>query len=107
MSRFLQQVAQEFPGEDILMVLDGAGWHHAKALIVPPSITLMLLPPYSPELNPAEHLWDDIRDKDFANRTFQDLEAVIEHLARTVHRIHQESNRVKSLCGFHWIANIR
>lgn len=107
MSRFLQQVVAEFPGDDILMVLDGAGWHYAKELGIPDNITLQFLPPYSPELNPAEHLWDEIREKFFANRTFEDLEAVIFHLGQAVHGLHQENHRVKSLCGFDWIVNIR
>jgi transposase len=107
MSCFLQQLATEYPHDDILMILDGAGWHRAKGLVVPPSITLLVLPPYAPELNPAEHLWDEIREKAFANRTFDDLDAVVAHLATTVHQLHREPSRVQRLCGFHWIVNIR
>ena len=107
MGRFLAQVAREFPDDDLLMVLDGAGWHRANALVVPANMRLLFLPPYSPELNPAEHLWDEIREKDFANRTFDDLDAVVDHLARAVHQLHHEEARIKALCGFDWIVSIR
>ena len=52
------------------MVLDGAGWHKSKAMTIPDNIRLLSLPPYSPELNPVEHLWDELREKHFHNRTF-------------------------------------
>lgn len=63
MSLFLQEVARRHPEEFVLMVLDGAGWHRATHLVVPPQLHLIYLPPYSPELNPAEHLWDEIPRK--------------------------------------------
>jgi transposase len=106
MSLFLAQAAREFPDDDITMVMDGAGWHHAHELIIPPSITLHFLPPYCPELNPAEQLWRDLRKGPFANRAFDSLEAVIQHLAQSVHAMHQEHKRIQQLCGFDWIVNI-
>lgn len=106
MSLFLQQVADENPGQQILMVLDGAGWHRAKTLRVPDSITLYRLPPYCPELNPAEHLWDELREKFFANLAFDHMDSLIDHLAHSTHLLHQETERIKSLCGFHWIINV-
>ena len=58
------------------MVMDQAGWHLAGELIVPASMRLIFLPPYSPELNPAEHLWGALRAKSFASTVFADLDAV-------------------------------
>ncbi len=52
----------------IVMVLDGAGWHKSKSLMIPDNLRLPSLPPYSPELNPVEHIWDDLREKEFHNR---------------------------------------
>ena len=63
MSIFLKEVAQRHPEEFILMFLDGAGWHRANDLAVPENMRLEALPPYSPQLNPAEHVWDEIREK--------------------------------------------
>ena len=58
MRLFLAEFAAALP-EDVhaVLVLDGAGWHGARALTVPPNITLVPLPPYSPELNPVERIW--------------------------------------------------
>ena len=53
MSIFLREVSERHPDEFILMVMDGAGWHRAKALSVPKNMALLFLPPYSPELNPV------------------------------------------------------
>ena len=58
MSFFLTEVARRHPSEFILMLLDGAGWHTAHDVVVPENMRLAALPPYSPELNPTEHIWD-------------------------------------------------
>lgn len=63
MSLFLAEVASRHPDEHILMFMDRAGWHRAKDLIVPRNMRLGWLPPYSPQCNPVEHLWDEIREK--------------------------------------------
>ena len=63
MSLFLTEVAQRHADEFVFMVMDQAGWHLAGDLIVPEKMRLMFLPPYSPELNPAEHLWEAIRGR--------------------------------------------
>ena len=66
------------PGAHALLVLDGAGWHSSKALIVPDTITLMLLPPYSPELNPVETLWQYLRQNNLANRVFDNYDEIVD-----------------------------
>ncbi len=68
MQRFLDEVASRHPGERIVRVLDGAGWHRSDSLARAPNVRLLNLPPYSPKLNPVEHLWDDLREKSFHNR---------------------------------------
>jgi len=60
---FLDVLARRFARQDILLVLDGAPNHRCGDLAVPDNITLLYLPPYSPELNPKENLWDEIREK--------------------------------------------
>ena len=57
MSLFLALVAERHPEEFIVMVMDQAGWHIAGDLVVPDNMRILFLPPYSPELNPAEHIW--------------------------------------------------
>ena len=65
MNQFLQKIGQRYTGDFIVMVVDGASSHRGKDLVVPENIRLLALPAYSPELNPQEHLWDEIREKEF------------------------------------------
>jgi transposase len=106
MNVFLAEVSQRHPGELILMVLDGAGWHKAKRLQVPTSMRLLFLPPGSPRLNPVEHLWDEVREKWFANRVFDSMDAVEEQLLTALKTLEEDSPRVASLTGFDWIKSI-
>ena len=55
------------------MMVDGAGWHKSHDLKLPENLRLFFLPPYSPELNFQEHLWDELREKYFHNRAFDNL----------------------------------
>jgi transposase len=73
MSTHLRMIAQE-AGDDVhvVLVLDGAGWHKARALKVPASMTLLFLPPYAPELMPMERVWAWMRQHDLGNRVFKD-----------------------------------
>ena len=63
MEIFLQEVSARHAQENILMVLDGAGWHKNQSVPSPDNLQLLFLPPYSPELNPVEHLWDDLHQR--------------------------------------------
>ena len=65
------------------MVVDGADWHRSKKLKIPQNIKLVSLPPYSPELNPVENIWEELREKYFHNRVFQSIDAVEEQLLRS------------------------
>ena len=76
MTLFLATVAERHANEFIVMVMDRAGWHIAGDLVVPANMRLVYLPPYSPELNPAEHLWDSLRENHFGNTVAASLDAV-------------------------------
>jgi hypothetical protein len=84
MSHFLGKMAEQFPEDFVLLVVDGASSHKSKDLKIPENIELCTLPPYSPELNPTEHLWDEIREKWFANKVFESLDAVCAQLDQGV-----------------------
>ena len=73
---FLHMLARRFARQDILLVLDGAPNHRCGDLAVPNNITLLYLPPYSPELNPKENLWDELREKIFKNYALKSMDAV-------------------------------
>ena len=106
MSLFLRTVADRHPDEFIVMVMDQAGWHIAETIQVPENMQIVFLPPYSPELNPAEHLWDDLREKDFANRAFSSMNAVEEVLVQGLRRLEQNPVATQRLTGFGWITSI-
>jgi transposase len=75
MTSFLNQVSEAHKREFIVMVLDGASSHKCKELKIPENVSLVFLPPYSPELNPAEQIWNVLRRNYFANRVFDSLDA--------------------------------
>jgi transposase len=106
MTLFLAELSRRHPDDVILLVVDGAGWHWAKALVVPANIRLITQPAHSPELNPVEHLWDDIREKWFANTLFATLDAVEDQLVEALATLEREPARVASLSGFDWITAI-
>ena len=100
MNRFLEQVSQTFSKYFIVMQVDGAGWHHSDELVVPSNIRLIEQPPYSPEVNPVEHIWDELREKYFHNRVFPSLEALIEVLCQGLNELADDPKRLRSLTGF-------
>lgn len=106
MNELLHGLANAYAEEEILVFADNAGWHKSKDLQRPANIHLELLPPYSPELNPTEHLWDYIREqKGFNNHSFDSLDALENHLENVLKQSHQEKDYIKSLCTFHWMIN--
>ena len=105
MQVFLDEISDRHPGERILMVLDGAGWHRSKSLKVPETICLHFLPPYSPELNPVEHIWDEIKEKGFHNRVFPSLDSLEDHLVDELRRLENTPKVVQSIVNWPWIIN--
>lgn len=105
MQIFLDEVAARHLDERIVMVMDGAGWHKALALKVPKNIRLVYLPPYAPELNPVEHLWDELREKAFGNLAFNSLDALESHLETALRTLENDNPRVKSIVAWPWIIN--
>ena|SRR3990172_6140127 len=106
MSIYLEEVSTRHPQEFILMLLDKAGWHIAKALKVPENIKLLHLPPYSPQLDPMENIWEEIREKWFPNKVFSSLDAVIDTLVEALITLENDPKRIHKIAGFDWIINI-
>ena len=77
---FINQLSVTFPNTLNLMVLDNGRFHHAKSLVIPDNVVLIFLPPYSPELNPIERLWQDIKHKLFS-QTYQTLAQMQQQLS--------------------------
>ena len=106
MGEFLTQVSQAHPTDLIVMVLDGASSHKAKDLVIPENIRLLALPPYAPELNPQEHVWDELREKEFPNRVFHHLDAVIRQLEAGLPRLAANADGLRSLTAWPWIVSL-
>jgi len=106
MSIFLAEVAKRHPNEFILMVMDQAGWHKAKDLVIPKNIRLIWLPPYSPQCNPVENIWDEIREKWFPNLVFKSLEALEGTLVEALLALENDNRKTQSIAGFEWIVRI-
>ena len=105
-STFLAQVSAAHPNDFLVMIVDGASSHVSKDLKIPENIRLHRLPPYSPELNPMEHLWDEIREKSFPNRVFSQMKAVVEQLAKDLPALASDTERVKSISAWLWIVSL-
>jgi transposase len=107
MRLFLAEFAAGLP-EDVhaVLVLDGAGWHGARALAIPPNITLVPLPPYSPELNPVERVWLYLRERFLSLQVFADYRAIVDACCAAWNRLVAEPGRLRSLCDQPWIRSV-
>ena len=104
MRAFLKHASDKYPNEFLTVVLNCASSHRSYDLYAPENIAFMRLPVYSPELNPAERLWEELREKEFANRVFDSLGAVIAQAAKGMKRLEQNPGFLRSLTGWEWIS---
>jgi transposase len=103
MSAFLSELSSTYPDDLIILVMDNASWHSSQALEVPSNVKCLFIPPYTPEMNPIEQLWKELR-KDFANDIFDSLQAVMDQLEKSVNNLNDDL--IKSVTGRDWILNI-
>ncbi len=103
MNIFLKQVSDDFINYFVLMLVDQAGWHKSMELKVPENIRLIKQPSHSPELNPAEHLWDDLREKEFHNEAFGSLDQVEHALCDGLRRIEADPDALRSMTLFPYL----
>ena len=97
LDRFSAMISDD---EHVAMVLDQAGWHGARALVVPPNITLVPLPPYAPELNPVERVWLYLKERFLSHRLHADYDAIAEAASQAWNRLVAEAGRLTSLCSY-------
>jgi transposase len=102
MNIFLEEISIRQADRFTLLFVDQAGWHTSKGLNVPPNIRLAYLLAYSPELNPTEHIWDELREKYFHNVAFDGLSAVEDKLEIGLRELEMDMRRVQSMTGFEW-----
>ena len=97
---FLETWAKKYSRQLILLFIDGAGNHHSDELEVSPNIPLHFLPPYSPELNRQENLWDEIRKKLFKNHALKSIDDAYAKLEEAALYIERKPALVKSITSF-------
>lgn len=104
MNIFLKQLSERYSEDIILLCCDGAAWHKSSGLELPENIVLFHIPPYTPEMNPIEQIWKEIRKRGFRNEVFATLEKVVDRLCDTISSL---SNQViSSITGRQWIIEL-
>ena len=91
------------PGTDAVLILDQAGWHGARRLAVPDNVTLLPLPPYSPELNPVERVWLYLRERFLSHRVLDGYTAVLDAACRAWNTLAAEPGRLASLTAYPYL----
>lgn len=103
MNLFLANVSEEFIENEIIMLVDGAGWHKSKELKIPYNIHFIIQPPYSPEVNPTEHIWDEIREKYLHNKIFSSLNETINRVSDGIRELSLKNDLIKSMTLFPYL----
>ena len=101
MNIFLKKLIKKSKGQKIVIVMDGAGWHRSDKLIISKNIRIIILPPYSPELNPAEKLWQYIKDHTIKNRVYKTLKELEDVVCKFVKALTAEI--IRSVCGVSYV----
>jgi len=104
MNLFLRELSLVYPEDRIILVCDMASWHRSKTLLIPSNIRLFFLPPATPEMNPIEQIWKEIRNRGFKNEVFPTLEKVVDRLCVTIDSLTHET--VRSITGRKWILSM-
>jgi transposase len=99
----LRLLAEHFDHEPIKLIVDQAGWHTNGDMPVPKNISLEFLPPHSPELNPTEQIWEDVRYNYTRNQTFTDGETLWDTLEQVMKVYSANPERVKSITNQRWM----
>ena len=104
MNECLRGLSEQFPDDYIVLVMDNAVWHKSRSLVIPHNIEFVFIPPYTPEMNPIEQVWAEIRKRGFKNRMFKTLNEVIDQLQEVIRGLHWST--LKSIVRRKWISAI-
>jgi transposase len=98
MSLHLSEISQAVaPGAHAVVLLDQAGWHQSKRLVIPDNITLMPLPAKAPDLNPVENVWQFLRENWLSNRIFPSYEVILDHCCAAWNKLIDQPWRIMSI----------
>ena len=103
MNIFLKELSKQYPEDVILLCCDGAAWHKSETLQVPDNIVLFYIPPYTPEMNPIEQIWKELRARGFHNEIFQTLADVVDRLGNTICDL--TADAIRSITCRDWIVS--
>ncbi len=108
MNLHLAEIATQItPGAHAVITLDGAGWHQPGGkLEVPHNISLLALPPYSPELNPVENIWQYLRQNHLANRVFDTYDEIVDACCDAWNALIAQPNRITSIATRDWAQTV-
>lgn len=104
MNVYLRELSEAYRDDFILLVADGAVWHKSKGLEIPSNIKIFPLPPYTPEMNPIEQIWKELRKCGFRNEIFPTLNDVVDRLCDTICSL--TASTIKSITARSWILSI-
>jgi len=104
MNVYMENLSREYPDDLILLVMDQASWHRSNGLAIPENIRILHIPPYTPEMNPIEQIWKELRKSGFRNELFKTLDKVVDRLCDTINSLTCET--VKSITGRDWILSM-
>ena len=96
MGIYLLNLADAFREKEVLLIMDQAGWHHSRELVVPSAVQIEYLPAYSPELNPVEHLWQYMRNHACRNKLYDSLDDLMDAMTTVLNQM--PSGTLKNLC---------
>jgi transposase len=104
MTLHLAEISRQVaPGAHAVVTLDGAGWHQTGGkLRVPDNISLLPLPPYSPELNPVENVWQFLRQNQLSNRVFDSYDAIVDACCSAWNALVDDPARITSIATRDW-----
>jgi putative transposase len=104
MNVFLDELSKTFPEEMIMLALDQASWHTTNKLVIPDNIQLFYLLPCTPEMNPVEQVWKEMRKRGFKNESFATLEKVVDKVCNVINSF--SVSDIVSITGREWIMSI-
>jgi putative transposase len=103
MNEFMEKMSDKYANDRIVMVCDNALWHKSQYTKIPKNITMTFIPPYTPEMNPIEQVWREIRTKGFHNRYFKTIKEVEEQVQKTIAELRAET--IQSITQRDWMSN--
>jgi len=108
MNLHLKAISRDvLPGHHAVLTVDGAGWHQLGGkLIVPDNISLLHLPPYSPELNPVGSIWQFLRQNYLSNRVYENYTAIVDACCDAWCKLEAMPNTIRSICQRDWARTV-